>query len=230
MITLILALLALLNAASPAPASRALESDLLLGSRYGLDLDLACDETTDSVGADEVYVVVAWRTSDGREGKAVVPGEDSRFDFTTGNDSNPKHRHKINLPSVPLESGQTVSYLVLIGEDDDEVLKDAIGFLAGSVLRLLGSPDGGKLAEAVIKAIPEGDDTIGTFRATIGSDGSVSYDARWLADQLPRKGIFGALREALIPKVDADRGDGRHEFRWAPGSHNYVGWVSVRRD
>jgi hypothetical protein len=186
---------------------------------------LSCDDTTEA-GADEVYILVVGRRSDGATYAARIPGDAphlsaGHWDMNDGDQStdNPSgDSRKITGKSLfqgELGPGQSWDVVFMIMEEDGGTTKKAQQVAAG-VLAKSENPfavAAGALLSILTEIgffIDDSDDYIGSFGVHITSGAGVQWRA--------------------IDRVSSEKsninnlGDREHEFRMHGDGSNYVGW------
>ncbi len=151
---------------------------------------LCCDKTTED-GADEVYIIVTGKNSNGETFSVRFPGESQHIDMNDGsqpNDNSDGDSHCITnriLCSVDILPGQSWDIVVLIMEEDGGTTKTAQE-IGAAILDNTGNPASIVVGEilGVLTALgvyrEDTDDYIGSFamHASNDSDGQVRNSYR----------------------------------------------------
>ena len=151
---------------------------------------LCCDKTTEE-GADEVYIIIAGKNSNGETFSVRFPGEGKHIDMNDGNQpsDNPNgDSHCITnriLCSVDILPGQSWDIIVLIMEEDGGTTKTAQE-IGAAILDNTGNPAAIVVGEVLGILTELGvyredtDDYIGSFamHASNDSDGQVRNSYR----------------------------------------------------
>jgi hypothetical protein len=190
---------------------------------------ICCDKTTEA-GADEVYILVYGRRSDGQATfEQRLPGPGMHWDMNDGdqptdNPNGDAHcRTNKNLFTGEIPAGQSWDVVVLVMEEDggtsaqwqraasSAAIKSGnpYAIAAGSILAVYTS-----LFGAIIN---DTDDYIGSFAAHITNDcGSIHVDWRPI-DRVAH----------MIPDPNYPGNANRREFRMNGDGSNHVGWYYV---
>jgi hypothetical protein len=184
---------------------------------------LACDHTTES-GADEIYVLIAGKRSDGTLHADRIPGAHDHWDMNDGdqptNNSNGDSHIIANkaLFSRELPDGQTWEVIFMIMEEDGGTTETA-QTIAAKILKNVDNPyavAGGFVLDGLTRLgvyATDTDDFIGAFAVRITNQaGKMSVE--W-------KALDRVASE--LANIDGLRDNG-HEFRMNGDDSNYVGW------
>jgi hypothetical protein len=188
---------------------------------------LACDDTTEE-GADEVFIMVIGRRTDGATFHSRWPAEGQHWDMNDGdqptdNPSGDSHMiTKKPLFAGELSAGQSWDVVVAIMEEDGGNSKQAQE-AASDLLIASANPfavTGGILLKAItnagLKFINDTDDFIGSFAVHIANDNG-TIKVTWNSVDRVKSEITG------IDNM-ADRG---HEYRMLGDDSDYVGWYHI---
>lgn len=196
--------------------------------RVGIHMrGLACDKTTES-GADEVFIMVIGRRSDGTVYAERIPGEGQHWDMNDGDqptNNSSGDSHIIagkDLFVAELPQGQTWEVLFTIREEDNGNTAKAQAAAAALLVNSRNpyAAGAGAILGALTVAgmrVDDTDDTIGSFGAQIYNDKG-NLIMTW-------KNVDRVASE--IVGTDG-RGNNGHEFRMNGDGSNYVGWYHFR--
>lgn len=190
---------------------------------------LCCDDTVEDQGADEVYILVFGRRTDGATFAARIPGEKQHWDMNDGNQptDNPSgDSHCItgkSLFSGDLAPGQSWNLSVTVMEEDGGTTKTAQQ-VVGALLIETGDPyaaAAGTIIGGLAKLgvfITDTDDWPGSIGVRI-SNNNGSLRTEWRS----KERIVDS-----IPDPDDKGNPNKREFRMNGDGSNYVAWFGVR--
>jgi hypothetical protein len=191
-----------------------------------MDGGLSCDARTDGPCPpdceDEVYLLVAVETSDGRTYQTRLPSnavkeERGHWNFKPGNDDDSNHRRRnIHLLTMPLESEQIMGVSVFVMEEDDGSPNWAQALSDG----LKKAPDPRAVAagigfDIIRNNFRNSDDYIGAFGVHIYNDKGTLI-VNW------------SRIDRVVSEVENVNGKDTHEFRMNGDGSNYVTWLKVK--
>lgn len=189
---------------------------------------LCCDKTTEH-GADEVYLLVFGRRSDGATFGARIPGNNQHWDMNDGNQptDNPRgDSHCITnklLMQGDLAEGQSWDVSVTVMEEDGGTGKPAQE-VAAALLAESGDPyaaSAGTILGILTRLgffYTDTDDWMGSFGVRI-TNKQGQTEVSWN----PKERMVHS-----IPDPEAPSNPRRREFRMNGDGSNYVGWFEVR--
>lgn len=179
-----------------------------------IDWRLSCQKTTEN-GQDEVYILVAGKTSDGREVRNRLPSPSGHWDINDGRD--PRAFGPVRLVDMPLSPGQSARFVVAIMEEDGGTTQPWQE-MAGQIL--------GTIPTGITQALAGFLNTIGKFLVFHDSDDYIgSFEIKIRNENGALNSEWAALERCnYIPNAE---GPDTHGFRLNGDGSGYFGWGNV---